>query len=67
MSKTKITIEIPKAIIDHCKEELEIPETKIPKLFQTFIEETLGFNSHYGIDSFTEWCEEDGADFISDL
>jgi len=61
----KITIEVPDAIIEHCK-ELNISQENIPKLFQFFIYDRLGFDSHWGIDSFLEWCEEDDniCDFV---
>ena len=54
----KIIIDIPDSIADHCK-EIGIPMDKIPKVFQDFVYDNMGFNSHWGIASFLEWTEED--------
>jgi len=54
----KIIIEIPNDIVKRCK-ELNISEENIPKVFQAFCYEVLGFNSHWGIDCFLSWSEEE--------
>jgi len=64
----KITIDIPDAITTRCR-ELNIPEEKIPEVFQQFVYDEMGFNSHWGIDSFLMWTEtEDNyVDFLPEL
>lgn len=53
----KITINIPNEVIKHCK-KLGIPEDNIPSVMEAFFDDITGFNSPWGIDSFTEWCAE---------
>lgn len=63
----KIELEIPKGIIEHCK-KLNIPEENIPKVFETYVKDKLGYFVDLTDSDFRFWTEDDDniCDFVSD-
>jgi hypothetical protein len=54
----EITLKIPQGVVEQCL-KLGVEENDIPKVYKSYIEETLGAYSHWGIvDGFVEWSEE---------